>query len=128
MKCIRKYTHAGNLGVPVEFWKIRGVRADFTSKTLLVELHGWSDAALMEQEFNPLFVLTMEFSPDMVQRWRKDFIATDTSGELPDFSALSFDADVTELTHEYLIHKVLNHPSFADAEYREEETIEQHHS
>lgn len=128
MKCIRKYTHAGNLGTPIEFWKISGVRADFTNKTLLLELHGWSDVSLMEQGFNPLFVLTMEFSPDMVQRWRKDFIATDTSGELPDFSALSFDANVTELTYEYLIHKVLNHPSFTDAEYCEKETIEQNHS
>lgn len=115
MEVIHKFSLAGNLGVPVEYWRINAVSANFEKRTLAVELYGWTSIQTLRDGYNPIFVLTMEFSPAMVQMWQRDYITNTPDAEPPDFSALRFDVPAHQFNYDLLVNKVLNHPSFNGA-------------
>jgi hypothetical protein len=106
-------------GIVLSYWKILVVQADFQAQALTVVVGGWLDQAAIETGKSPLYTFTLQFSSQMVQQFRRDYLVSLESGDshepAPNFAALGYDMLPNELTYDYVFEKVMGHPLFVSA-------------
>jgi hypothetical protein len=117
MNIIQKSLDVGNLGFDVGFWRIMSLQADFTIPAMIIGVGGWTTKRNLKDGRAPVCSLALEFSPQMMQKARREYFLAVENGmdpnPVPDFEALNFDIDPADLDYAYLVAKILAHPTFA---------------